>query len=477
MAKQFDVVVIGAGPAGYVAAIRCAQLGLKTACIDDWVGLDGKTALGGTCLNAGCIPSKALLEASETYHRMQGGMEDFGVITGEVKLDLAGMHGHKDRVVKSLTSGIEGLFKSNKITRLEGRGKLLSNSKVEFAPLKKGAKAEEIEAEHIILASGSVPVDIDAAPMNGETIVDSWGALEFQEVPKKLGVIGAGVIGLELGSVWRRLGSEVVLLEAQDRFLSFADKDIARHALKSFEKQGLDIKLGCRVLSASASGKSVTVEYQDGDGKKQTLKVDRLIVSVGRRPNTDGLAAEESGLQTDEKGYVDIDDNCRTNLPGVYAVGDVVRGPMLAHKGSEEGVAVAETIAGHVAHVNYDVIPSVIYTHPEIAWVGKSEDALKSADADYRVGTFPYAAAGRARAMGQTEGLVKILTDAPTDRIIGVHIFGHAASELIAEAVVAMEFGASSEDLARIVHAHPTLSEAVHEAALAVDKRAIHKKN
>jgi len=475
--KKFDVVVIGAGPAGYVGAIRCAQLGLKTACIDDWTGRDGKTALGGTCLNAGCIPSKALLEVSEIYARTSAGMDEFGIKTSGVKLDLAAMHKHKNKVVRTLTGGIEGLFKTNKITRLEGRGKLLSNNRVEFTPLKKNAKAEEIEADHVILASGSRPVDIDSAPMDGERIVDSWGALDFEEVPKKLGVIGAGVIGLELGSVWRRLGSEVVLLEAQDQFLAFADRDLGKHALKSFQKQGLDIRLGCRVLSGKATAKQVAVEYEDASGKKQTLKVDRLVVSVGRRPNTDNLAVEEAGLQLDEKGYVNIDEDCRTNLPGVYAIGDVVRGPMLAHKGSEEGMAVAETIAGGKGHVNYEAIPSVVYTHPEIAWVGRNEEELKAAGVEYRTGSFPYAAAGRAHAMGETEGIVKILADADTDRLLGVHIFGHNAGELIAEAVVAMEFEASAEDLARTIHAHPTLSEAIHEAALNVDKRAIHIKN
>ncbi len=473
MAESFDVVVIGAGPAGYVAAIRCAQLGLSTACIDEWVNPSGKTALGGTCLNAGCIPSKALLESSELYERTKHDYAAHGINVDSVSLDLAQMHARKNEVVETLTSGIASIFKANKIKRYEGHGKLLSNSRVRFTP-RGSDDAQELEATNIILASGSRPVDLEAAPLDGDRIVDSWGALEFPEVPKQVGVIGAGVIGLELGSVWRRLGSEVVLLEAQDRFLAFADPDIASRAQRTFRKQGLDIRLGARVMGSRTTKKTVTVDFKDGEGKDQQLRFERLVVAVGRRPNTDGLFAAESGLQLDEKGYINIDDHCRTNLPGVYAVGDVVRGPMLAHKGSEEGIAVAETIAGGHGHVNYESIPSVIYTHPEIAWVGRNETQLKAAGAAYRAGVFPYAASGRAKALGDTDGLVKILADADTDRILGVHIFGAQASELIAEAVVAMEFGASSEDLARTVHAHPTLSEAVHEAALAVDKRAIH---
>ncbi|HYW92568.1 MAG TPA: dihydrolipoyl dehydrogenase [Gammaproteobacteria bacterium] len=476
MAKTFDVVVIGAGPAGYVAAIRCAQLGLSTACIDEWVNPDGKTALGGTCLNAGCIPSKALLESSELYERTRNDFADHGIKVGSVSLDLAQMQARKQQVVRKLTSGIASLFKANKITRYEGHGKLLGNNRVQFTPRDKG-EAEELEAGNVIIASGSRPVDLNAAPLDGDRIVDSWGALEFDEVPRRVGVIGAGVIGLELGSVWRRLGSQVTLLEAQDRFLAFADQDIARQAQRSFSKQDLDIRLGARVMGSRTTKKTVTVDFKDGDGEDQQLRFDRLIVAVGRRPNTDGLFAAESGLQLDEKGYINIDDKCRTNLPGVYAVGDVVRGPMLAHKGSEEGIAVAETIAGGQGHVNYETIPSVIYTHPEIAWVGRNEAQLKSAGIDYRSGSFPYTANGRALALGESEGVVKILADARTDAVLGVHIFGAQASELVAEAVVAMEFGSSSEDLARTVHAHPTLSETAHEAALAVDKRAIHTIN
>ncbi|MGB7289785.1 MAG: dihydrolipoyl dehydrogenase [Candidatus Macondimonas sp.] len=476
MAKSFDVVVIGAGPAGYVAAIRCAQLGLKTACIDNWIGDEGKPSLGGTCLNVGCIPSKALLESSERYHQIKSGLAEHGILTTGVKLDLAAMQARKTKIVGALTQGIAGLFKTNRITALTGKGQLLETGQVGFTP--HGAEQQEvITAQHIILAPGSRPVSLGAAPLDGDLVVDSSGALAFAEVPKRLGIIGAGVIGLELGSVWRRLGSEVVLLEAQQEFLSMADGDLAAQALKIFTQQGLDIRLGCRVTGVKTARRQVQVAYQDAENQTQELKVDRLVVAVGRRPNTDGLAVAGARLQLDEKGYVDIDEHCRTNLPNVYAIGDVVRGPMLAHKGSEEGVAVAERIAGQPGHVDYDLIPSVLYTHPEMAWVGRSESALKAAGADYRVGSFPFAASGRALAVGESQGLVKILADTRSDRILGVHILGPGASELIAEAVVAMSFGASSEDLARTVHAHPTLSEAVHEAALAVDKRAIHMRN
>ncbi|MES1992152.1 MAG: dihydrolipoyl dehydrogenase [Pseudomonadota bacterium] len=476
MAKSFDVVVIGAGPAGYVAAIRCAQLGLKTACIDNWVDGEGKPSLGGTCLNVGCIPSKALLESSERYHQIKSGLAEHGILTSGVKLDLAAMQARKTRIVGALTQGIAGLFKTNRITALTGKGQLLETGRVGFTP--RGTEQQEvITAQHIILAPGSRPVSLGAAPLDGDLVVDSTGALAFADVPKRLGIIGAGVIGLELGSVWRRLGAEVVLLEAQKEFLSMADGDLAAQALKIFAQQGLDIRLGCRVTGVKTARRQVQVAYQDAENQTQELKVDRLVVAVGRRPNTDGLAVAGARLQLDEKGYVDIDEHCRTNLPNVYAIGDVVRGPMLAHKGSEEGVAVAERIAGQPGHVDYDLIPSVLYTHPEMAWVGRSESALKAAGVDYRVGSFPFAASGRALAVGESQGLVKILADTRSDRILGVHILGPGASELIAEAVVAMSFGASSEDLARTVHAHPTLAEAVHEAALAVDKRAIHMRN
>ncbi len=474
MAKAFDVIVIGGGPAGYVAAIRCAQLGLNAAVVDNFVYKDGKPALGGTCLNVGCIPSKALLDSSEQYHKVRNGVSAHGISATNVKLDVKKMIARKDKVVKDLTGGIEQLFKANKITWFNANGRLLDGRQVEVTPLN-GKKSETYQAEHIILAPGSLPIELDAAPLDGERIVDSTGALEFTDVPKRLGVIGAGVIGLEMGSVWSRLGSRVVMLEAQDEFLPPVDQRVARAALKEFEKQGLDIRFGARVTGMK-SGKNVAVHYEDKDGK-QSLQVDKLIVCVGRRPATGNLAAEDAGLLLDERGFVNVDEQCRTNLPGVYAVGDVVRGPMLAHKGSEEGVMVAELIAGKGGHVNYETIPWVIYTHPEIAWVGRTEQSLKAAGIPFKTGAFNFAATGRARAMEEPAGMVRIIAHAETDRILGVHIVGPQASELIAEAVVAMEFHGSSEDLARIIHAHPTLSEAVHEAALAVSKRAIHKAN
>jgi len=473
MAKSFDVIVIGAGPAGYVGAIRCAQLGMKTAVIDAFQGKDGEPALGGTCLNVGCIPSKALLDSSEQYHRVKETVHTHGINVKGVELDVPTMIKRKDQVVKDMTGGIMQLFKANKITSLAGHGKLLDGKQVEFTP--HGGKPEILKADNIILAAGSTPIEIDAAPLDGERIVDSSGALDFDEVPKRLGVIGAGVIGLEMGSVWNRLGSKVVLLEAQDTFLPAADTRIAKDAQRQFERQGLEIRLGARVTGVKV-GKNVSVQYEDTEGK-QNLQVDKLIVAVGRRPCTDDLAADDANLLLDERGFVNVDEHCKTNLPGVWAIGDVVRGPMLAHKGSEEGIMVAEQIAGQKAQLNYDTIPWVIYTHPEIAWVGRTEQALKAAGIPIKSGTFNFAATGRARAMEETGGLVKVISHAETDRILGVHIVGPVASELIAEAVVAMEFAASAEDLARIIHAHPTLSEAVHEAALAVEKRAIHKAN
>jgi dihydrolipoamide dehydrogenase len=473
MSKKYDVIVVGAGPAGYVAAIRCAQLGLQTVCVDDWVNDAGKPALGGTCLNVGCIPSKALLESSEQFQLATEHLGSRGIRVDGVSLDLAAMLAHKDRIVKSLTDGVGQLFKANGVDWQPGRGRLLEGKRIEVTP--HGKKAVSVlEAENVILATGSRPIEIEAAPLDGKRIVDSEGALAFNEVPKRLGVIGAGVIGLEMGSVWRRLGSEVVLLEAQDTFLAPVDQEIARDALRQFSKQGLDVRLGARVLNAEITDDGVNVEFRDSDGKQRSLTVDRLIVAVGRRPYTDNLFAPESELLLDERGYIGIDDQWRTNLPGVYAVGDVVRGPMLAHKGSEEGVAVAETIAEHAGHVNYDVIPWVIYTDPEIAWVGATEQSLKSAGARYRTGVFPFAANGRALALGNPAGRVKILADADSDRVLGVHIVGANASELIAECVLAMAFSASAEDIARTVHAHPTLAEAIHEAALGVDGRAIH---
>ncbi len=421
----------------------------------------------------GCIPSKALLDSSEQYHKVTDELAGHGINVSGVDLDVSKMIARKDKVVADLTGGIQQLFKANKIEWLQGHGKLLSDRRVEFSPHK--GKKQTLEAGSVILATGSKPIEIGAAPTDGERVLTSDGALEMTEVPKRLGVIGAGVIGLEMGSVWNRLGSKVVLLEAQEEFLAPVDHQVSRDAKRQFEKQGLDIRLNCRVTE-TRQGKTVSVHYEDKDGS-QNIQVDKLIVAVGRRPNTEELAHEDVDLLTDERGFVHVNDHCETNIPGVYAVGDVVRGPMLAHKGSEEGVMVAERIAGKPGHVNYEAIPWVIYTDPEIAWVGRTEKQLKNAGTPFRSGTFGFAANGRARAMDKTAGMVKILSHAETDRVLGVHICGSQASELIAECVVAMEFAASAEDLARTIHAHPTLSESVHEAALAVDKRAIHKAN
>ncbi len=474
MGEKFDVIVIGAGPAGYVAAIRCAQLGMKTACADEWIGKNGKPALGGTCLNVGCIPSKAMLESSELYENLSEHGKLHGILTGDLGADVPAMVARKDKIVTELTTGIEGLFKANKITWLKGRGRLLPDKHVEVT----AGDGEQTShaAENVILATGSTPIDIAAAPMQGDRVVDSAGALDWTEVPARLGVIGAGVIGLELGSVWRRLGSQVTVLEAQDVFLPMVDQQVAKDAFKQFGQQQMDIRLGARVLSTEVGKKAITVSYQDDKGD-QKLVVDRLIVAVGRRPNSDGLFDPGAGLLTDERGLIHVDEQCRTNLPGVYAIGDVVRGPMLAHKGSEEGVMVAELIAGEYAAVNYDAIASVIYTHPEIAWVGKSEQELKHAGEKYKVGVFPFAASGRAKAQAESQGMVKVITDAVTDRILGVHIVGPKASELIMQGVIGMEFEASAEDFARIVFAHPTLSEALHEAVLASEGRALHIPN
>ncbi len=472
MASRFDVIVIGAGPAGYVAAIRCAQLGLNTACVDDWLDSANRPVLGGTCLNAGCIPSKVLLETSQLYAHARDQFQNRGIKISNIGLDLGAMMAHKESIVRELTQGVAVLFKANGVTWIAGHGRLLDKKRVEVREHGR-AKPRAIDAENVILASGSAAVEISAAPLHGDVIVDSAGALCLKEVPRRLGVIGAGVIGLELGSVWRRLGAEVILLEAQQRFLSMADEQIAKEALRQFTEQGLDIRLGARVLACKLNGNGVTIEYQDKDGEHTEL-VDKLIVAVGRRPNSKGLFAEEAGLLLDEWGLVHVDDQCRTNLPGVYAIGDLVRGPMLAHKGAEEGIMVAELLAGRAAQVNYDIVPSVIYTLPEIAWAGRTEESLKAAGEDYRVGLFPFVANGRAKAMGETAGLIKILADGKTDRVRGVHMIGPLCSELIALAVTAMEFGASSEDIAVTMFAHPTLSEAFHEAALAVSGRAIH---
>lgn len=471
MTDRFDVVVIGGGPAGYVAAIRCAQLGMRVACVDRWRDGKEQPVLGGTCLNVGCIPSKALLESSELYAAARTKLAGHGVTLAGVSLDLPAMMAHKERVVRELTSGVAALFRAHEITWVPGTGRLLAQRQVEVIP-HDGTK-RMLAAEHVILASGSSPSELGVAPLAGDRVVDSTGALEFDSVPPRLGVIGAGVIGLELGSVWRRLGSEVVLLEAQERFLAMADGQIARDALKQFTAQGLDVRLGARMRGSRVEPSGIVVDYQDASGD-QTLVVDRLIVAVGRRPNTNGLCAEDATLLLDEWGFVHVDEQCRTNLPKVYAIGDLVRGPMLAHKGMEEGIMVAEDIAGHGARVNYDVIPSVIYTAPEIAWAGKTEERLKSEGIGYRVGSFPFAANGRAKAMGATAGHIKVLAHAETDRVLGVHMVGPHCSELIALGVMALEFGASSEDLALTVFAHPSLSEVFHEATLAVGGQPIH---
>ena len=470
--NTYDVVVIGAGPGGYVAALRCAQLGLKTACIDEWVNPKGKASLGGTCLNVGCIPSKALLDTSHHFHNLTHLMPKHGITAEGVSIDVAAMQARKDKVVQNLTRGISGLFRKNKVEALHGHGALLADKQVEITNPKSGEKTS-VGASNIIIATGSVPIEIPVAVVDNQSIVDSSGALAFETIPKRLGVIGAGVIGLELGSVWNRLGSEVVVLEALDDFLAGVDRDIAKPALKALSSQGLDIRLGARVTGSKVKKAGVTVEYEDKSGK-QSIEVDKLVVAVGRRAQTQGLNPESLGIAVNPHGQVEVDELCRTSVDAVYAIGDAVRGPMLAHKASEEGVAVAELIAGQSAHIDHNLVPWVIYTHPEIAWVGKTEEALKAEGSDYRAGSFPFLAIGRAQGAGETDGLVKIIGDTKTDKIVGVHIFGSQASELIAEAVVAMEFQASTEDLARTIHAHPTLSEAVHEAALAVDKRALH---
>jgi len=473
MAKQFDVVVIGGGPGGYIAAIRAAQLGFSTACVESEAYDDpkGEVRLGGTCLNVGCIPSKALLQSSEHFDNARHGFVMHGITADDVKIDVKTMVKRKDNIVTQLTGGIKGLFKKNKVTLLPGHGKFVGGGEDAWEV---DVAGEVVTAKHVIVATGSRPRHLDGVPVDNKLVCDNVGALAFDAVPKRLGVIGAGVIGLELGSVWKRLGAQVTILEALPDFLAAADAAVAKEAWKVFtQKQGLDIQLGANITAVKVGKKGVTVEYESGDDN-HVLECDRLIVSVGRVPNTEGLGCEAVGLKLDERGRVDVDEHCRSNLPGVWAVGDVVRGPMLAHKGMEEGVMVAELIAGQAGHCNYDAVPWVIYTHPEIAWVGKTEQQLKSAGIDYRAGQIPFAANGRALGQGDTTGFVKMLADAKTDRILGVHIIGTNASELISEAVVAMEFHASSEDIARIVHAHPTLSEVMHETALAVDKRPLH---
>ncbi|WP_043527367.1 dihydrolipoyl dehydrogenase [Litchfieldella xinjiangensis] len=475
MADKFDLIVIGAGPGGYVAAIRAAQLGLKTACVEKWVNKEGKTVHGGTCLNVGCIPSKALLETSHKFVEARDHYEEIGIdIGGDVAPNVAKMLEFKDKVIAKNVGGISALFKANGVTALEGTGRVVSSKQVEVTG-NDGEKAS-YEADNIIIASGSVPVEIPPTPLTEDIIVSSTGALEFSEVPKRLGVIGAGVIGLELGSVWSRLGSEVTVLEAMDSFLPMVDKDVAKETQKLLKKQGLDIKMGARVTGSEINGKEVTVKYADADGD-QEIVVDKLIVCVGRRPYTEGLLGDDAGVKLDERGFIFVDDHCRTSVPGVYAIGDCVRGPMLAHKASEEGMMVADIIAGHKAEMNYDAIPSVIYTSPEVAWVGMNEQEAKAAGIEVKTGSFPFSANGRALANNAPEGVAKVIADAETDRILGVHIVSQHAGELIAQGVIAMEFGSSAEDLALTCYAHPSTSEAIHEAALAVDGHAIHMAN
>jgi dihydrolipoamide dehydrogenase len=475
MAEKYDVVIIGAGPGGYVAAIRAAQLGLRTACVDRFTGKDGKAAPGGTCLNVGCIPSKALLDSSKHFHHIRHDYAAHGIRVEGAAIDLPRMLERKDAVVKKLTSGVTQLFKGNKVAFYHGTGRLGAGRTTTVTPADGGDEVE-LQADNVILASGSVPIEIPNVACDGEYIVDNVGALDFGVVPGSLGVIGAGVVGLELGSVWNRLGSEVVLLEALPDFLAMADRDVAKQAEREFRRQGLDIRLGTRVKGARVRKKKVEVTIGTADGDSQ-LSFDRLLVSVGRRAYTEGLLADDAGVRLTERGQIEVDEQSRTAAPGVWAIGDCVRGPMLAHKASEEGVAVVELIAGMPAHIHFDTVPWVVYTDPEIAWVGRTEAELAEAGVEYRSGSFPFAANGRALAGGQGVGLVKILADAESDAILGVHIFGANASELIAECVVAMEFQGASEDLARIVHAHPTLSEVIHEAALHVDRRAIHRGN
>lgn len=476
MATTYDVVVIGAGPAGYVAAIRCAQLGLKTVCVDEWNNHEGKSSLGGTCLNVGCIPSKALLESSHLYQQANNDFAQHGISVSSLDIDIETMQARKNKIVDDLTQGIQTLFKANKVELVHGRAKITATDTIKVFDRATRKKIKELKAKNIIIATGSSPVRLQQAMLKENYIIDSAGALELDEVPKRLGIIGAGVIGLELGSVWSRLGAEVVLIDAMHDFLPMADSKLANLAKRSLIKQSLDIRLDTRVVSAKVKNNKVHVVYENAKGeKKETF--DKLIVAVGRKPNSDRVFGEELGIEKDERCFVLVDEYCQTSVPGIYAIGDIVHGPMLAHKGSEEGMMVAEHIAGNHVELNYDLIPSVIYTHPELAWVGKSEDECKSTGIKYKVGSFPLVASGRARAMAETEGLVKIIADAETDRVLGVHIFSAQASELIAQAVLMMEMQATSEDMALTIFAHPTLAEAVHEAALSVHGRAIHIKN
>ena len=468
---MYDVVVIGSGPAGYVAAIRASQLGLKTACVEDYINESGDMTLGGTCLNVGCIPSKALLDSSHRYSDALNHLDGHGIGIEKVDLDIPVMMQRKDDIVKKLTGGISGLFAANKVVSIHGRGKVLANSMVEIT--KTDGSIELVEAKNIIIASGSSPIQIPSAIFDNKNIVDSTGALEFNKVPKTVGVIGAGVIGLELGSVWSRLGSKVTVIEAMDNFLPMADADIAKDSLKDFIKQGLDIKLGSKLISSNSLKNSVKISYENKEGTHE-IEFDKLIVAVGRKPNVSEVFSKDSGITLDDNGFISVSDHCQTSNDNIWAIGDVVRGPMLAHKGSEEGIMVAERIAGKFAEMNYDLVPSVIYTHPEIAWVGKNEAELKELGIEYKVGKFPFSASGRALAVEQSTGFVKLISDARTDTILGAHVFGPSAAEIVQQALISMEFGASSEDLGLTIFSHPTVSEALHEAALAVNNQAIH---
>ena len=468
---MYDVVVIGSGPAGYVAAIRASQLGLKTACVEDYINESGDMTLGGTCLNVGCIPSKALLDSSHRYSDALNHLDGHGIGIEKVDLDIPVMMQRKDDIVKKLTGGISGLFAANKVVSIHGRGKVLANSMVEIT--KTDGSIELVETKNIIIATGSSPIQIPSAIFDNKNIVDSTGALEFNKVPKTVGVIGAGVIGLELGSVWSRLGSKVTVIEAMDNFLPMADADIAKDSLKDFIKQGLDIKLGSKLISSNSLKNSVKISYENKEGTHE-IEFDKLIVAVGRKPNVSEVFSKDSRITLDDNGFISVNDHCQTSNDNIWAIGDVVRGPMLAHKGSEEGIMVAERIAGKFAEMNYDLVPSVIYTHPEIAWVGKNEAELKELGIEYKVGKFPFSASGRALAVEQSTGFVKLISDARTDTILGAHVFGPSAAEIVQQALISMEFGASSEDLGLTIFSHPTVSEALHEAALAVNNQAIH---
>ncbi len=467
---MYDVVVIGSGPAGYVAAIRASQLGLKTACIEKLSNDDGSSQLGGTCLNVGCIPSKALLDSSHRYADAHNHFSEHGIEVSKPKIDIPKMMNRKSKIVAQLTSGVSGLFKANKVTQISGQAKIIDSTKVEVSF---EDNIEILDTKNIVIATGSSPINIPVAKINSNNIVDSTGALEFQTVPKKLAIIGAGVIGLELGSVWARLGSEVTVLEAMDDFLPMADKRIAKEVLREFNKQGLNINLGCKVTSAKSNKKEVIVTYEN-DGNVSNITVEKLIVAVGRRPNAENLFHDSCGLSLDDRGFIPVNDFCETDIKNIWAVGDVVRGPMLAHKASEEGIMVVERIAGKHAEMEYELVPSVIYTHPEVAWVGKNEQELSEEGIKFKTGSFPFAASGRALASGESTGFIKVIADEKTDTILGVHAFGPSAADIVQQGVVAMEFGASAEDLGLTIFSHPTVSEALHEAAMAVNGQAIH---